>query len=216
MPESYAQIQPDGSGKRIRTRERTVSGNVVEEQYVVALDSDRVLAARFYADGGLMTVLATADATKVGRWYLFNPVASTIIIALRRVEFASQHSSVLATPTAPRIALRTFTATGTFSGTSITPAQHDTTDAAQVAVFGSNSTGLTLTDGNIVRCFFPTVALTAVGIAGPSEDDWIPDPAYPLILRAGQGVYLTQLDNGTASDTRKFLTGIVWDEVTFP
>jgi hypothetical protein len=216
MPESYAQLQADGPGRKVHTRQRTVGGNAVEEQIIIPLDSDRVLAARFYGDGGLMTVQASADASKAGRWFLFNPVASSILIALRRVEFASQHSSVLATPTTPRIALRTFTATGTFSGTSITPAPHDTTDAAQVAVFGSNTTGLTLTDGAIVRCFFPTVALTAVGIAGPSEDDWIPDPAYPLILRPGQGVYLTQLDNGTASDTRKYLTGIVWDEFTQP
>jgi hypothetical protein len=216
MPESYAQVAPDQGGRKIHTRQRTIGGNVVEEQYLIPLDSDRVLAARFYADAGQMTILATADLTKIGRWYLFNPVASAVILAVRRIEFTSQHSTALVTASAPRIAIRTFTATGVGSGAAIVPAQHDTTDAAQVAYFSLASTGLTLTDGNIVKCFLPTVALTAVGIAGPSEDDWIPDPAYPLILRAGQGIYCTQLDNGTTADTRKFLTSICFDEFTQP
>jgi hypothetical protein len=216
MGEGTVQVQPDAGGKRVRTRERTVSGLTVEEQYVIPLDSDRVLAARFFADAGLMTVLATADLTLIGRWYLFNPAASAVVLAVRRIEFTSQHSTALVTASAPRIAIRTFTATGTGSGAAIVPAKHDTTDAAQAAYFSLASTGLTLTDGNIAKCFFPTVALTAVGIAGPSEDDWIPDPAYPLILRAGQGIYCTQLDNGTTADTRKFLTSVCWDEFTQP
>lgn len=36
MAESYIQIPSDGTGKKVRTRQRVIGGNTVEEQYVVA------------------------------------------------------------------------------------------------------------------------------------------------------------------------------------
>jgi hypothetical protein len=60
------------------------------------------------------------------------------------------------------------------------------------------------------------MSMTAVGIGSVSEEDWTPDPAYPLILRAGEGLYCTQPDAGTTSDSRVYILDLCFDEFTLP
>jgi hypothetical protein len=214
LTNSYVQTPPDGGGKKLRTRINTVGTNDVHEQYVIALDSDRLVSGRYYGDPGVMVVGASADAATVGRWYLLNQVGATVVVAVRRVEFASQHGSVLATPTSPRFGVRTFTFTGTATGTAIAAAKQDTTAPSPSALFSLAKTGATLTDVAVAKTFLPVAALTAVGAAPPNQEDWVPSAAFPLYLRAGEGVCLTQLDAGTASDTRRVISSIAWDEFT--
>jgi len=110
MPEAYAQVQPDGLGKKIRTRERTIGANTVEEQYVIPVESDRVLSSRYFFNTGVHTVLATAQTTTTGFWYLFNPSGSAVLVAVRRVSFRCQLGSALVAITAPRFAIARITA----------------------------------------------------------------------------------------------------------
>lgn len=216
MPPSYLRVPPDGTGRKIRSRQRVVGSDTVEEQYVIALGSDRVVASRWFAHPGVFTVQASADTGTAGRWYLFNPVGSSVLVAVREIGFASQHGSALATPTSPRIAIKRFAATGTPSGTAVTPAAQDTAQSAAVATLRLASTGLTVTDGAVLTAFLPTAALTAASAVPPAIEIWQPDVEYPVILRAGEGIYCQQLDAGTASDTRRYLTDLVWDEFTWP
>ena len=217
MPESYAQVAVDQGGRKIHTRQRVIGANTVEEQYVIAWTSDRVLSGRFFAHSGRLSVQAAADTPPAGRFFLFNPVGSAVMLAVRRVEYQSQQTAVFTAASSPRIALKTFSATGTASGAAITARAHDTVnDAAQTAKLVTASTGLTITDGVIVKTFLPTMSMTAVGIGSVSEEDWTPDPAYPLILRAGEGLYCTQPDAGTTSDSRLYVLDITFDEFTWP
>lgn len=77
MPESYVQVPTDSSGKKLRTRQRTVGANTVEEQYVaLAADATYYIwtpslvnaANKFY-----MSVLNTgAQVLKVKKLFLCN------------------------------------------------------------------------------------------------------------------------------------------------
>jgi hypothetical protein len=216
LTNSFIQVPSDGGGKKLRSRISTVGSNDVHEQYMIALESDRLVSGRWYGDPGVMVVGASADAATVGRWYLFNQVGSTTLVAVRRVEFASQHGSALVTATSPRFGLRTFTFTGTATGTAIVAAKQDTSSGSPAALFSLAKTGATLTDVAVAKTFLPVTALTAVGASPPNQEQWVPSATFPLYLRAGEGICLTQLDAGTASDTRRVVTAIAWDEFTLP
>jgi hypothetical protein len=176
----------------------------------------RTVSGIYIAQTGVHLVLASADAALVGRWFLWNPLASGISIALRRIEFCCQHGSALATPTSPRLVVRRFTFTGgTPSATVITAAKRATSDGAQVAQLRVLLTGMTGTAaGADVFAFLPSSALTAVGSAPPGEADWNPDEIGQVQMAPGEGIFLTQVDAGTPSDTRRYLTNIAWEEYT--
>lgn len=215
MGESIIQLPADSTGKMVRTRNRTVGANSIHEQYFIE-QRQRVVSGVYLAQTGAHVVQASADTAPAGRWFLFNPVGSAVLVAFRRLEFASQHASVLATPTSPRITLKLFTATGTASGAAITPGKQDSTAPTATATLRTANTGLTITSGADIFSAMPTAALTAVGAAAPAAIDWNPDDDGMPVLRAGEGLYLTQSDAGTSSDTRRYVTNIAWEEFTLP
>lgn len=215
MPEAVIQLPADGTGKNVRTRSRTVSATTVHEQYFIP-QRQRVLSGVYLAQTGAHVIAATADTAPAGRWFLFNPVGSTVLVALRRVSYCSQLGSALAATSSPRLTLRLFTATGTASGASITPGKQDSTAPTATAKLRSANTGLTITSGADIYSFLPTASATAVGYAPPGAIEYEPQEDGMPVLRAGEGIYLTQADAGTASDTRRYLTNIAWEEFTLP
>ena len=223
MAESYVQVAPDSTGKKLRTVSSTVGANTVEEQYVIPT-SARTRTGLYRVHAGVFVVGAAADAATAGRWWLINPVGSGVAVAVKRISFASQHGSALATPTSPRIMLERVTFTGTASGASVTPAKRarttvagTTADATAVASVRTASTGLTLAAGEAFKAFLPVVALTTAAACPAGTDDWDPsDEDTELILAAGEGVVCRQTDAGTASDTRRWVNNITWEEFTAP
>lgn len=217
MTASYVQLPADGSGRKIRTRSRTVGSDTVHEQYIQALTHERVLTTRLWYHSGRLTVGASADTSNVGRVYIENDPDSTVVIAITRVRFASQLGSALATPTCPRFVLRYFTFTGnTPSGTQITGVEQDTSYGAKSSNWDvrTTDTGMTITEGADACSFFVTAGATAVGYAPPAVAEWVSEPDRPLIIRAGQGYMLKQADNGTTSDTRVVTADFEIEEFT--
>ena len=215
MGESFIQVPTDSTGKKIRTRERTVGANTVQEQFVIQ-QSRRVETGVYICQTGAHVVLASAHSATAGFWWLINPTGSSVLVALRRVEFMSQLGSALATPTSPRINIERMTFTGTASGAQITAAKRDTNDATAVATLRTASTGLTPTAGAGVFSFLPTAGATAVGYTAATAGDWVPDEDGQVVLAAGEGIVCRQADNGTTSDTRRFVTNIAWMEFSVP
>jgi hypothetical protein len=216
---SYLRVPADGIGKKVRTRQRAIGSDTIEEQYVLALQHERVLTTRYWFHSGALVVGASADAANVGRVYVENDPDSTVLIALTWVRFTSQIGSALVAPTSPRISLKLFTFTGdTPSGAAITGVRSDTTLAAKNANWNvrTAATGMTITEGAAFASFFPTASATAVGYAPPAVDEWRPAPDRALILRAGEGVMVKQEDAGTTSDTRRFTLDFEVEEVTLP
>lgn len=219
MTESFIQLPDDSTGKKLRTRQRTVGANTVEEQFIIC-ESARVRSGVYACHTGAHLVLAAADAATglAGRWWLLNPVGSTVLVALRRVELQSQIGSTLATPTSPRLAVERFAFTGAASGATVSAAKLASSHANAAATVRSASTGLTITGGTTTTMFgfLPVAAATGVGANPTSTADWNPDENGMPILAAGEGILLRQLDAGTASDTRRYVTNIVWEEFQVP
>jgi hypothetical protein len=216
VAEGVVQVPPDSTGARIRTRSRTISAATVHEQYVIPT-SERVRSGVYLGATGIHTVQATADTAPAGRWYLHNPTGSTVLVALRRIEFSSQLGSALAAPTSPRLILSRFSATGTGTATITAASTDPTTMPASTGRLLSATTGLSLVVSGIdVFSFLPTASATAVGYAPPGAIDWNPEEEGMPVIQAGQGLYLRQADAGTASDTRRFVTSIAWEEYTIP
>src|SRR5438105_3161591 len=121
--------QTSGAGiADVRTRERTVSGNTVAEQYVIPIRERVLTAVVLFSIQG--TVSATAQTAATGGFFwIANHVSSGLHLAIRRVNFSSQHGSALATPTSPRIQLIRCTFTGTPTGATVTGAKTRSADS---------------------------------------------------------------------------------------
>ena len=102
-----------------------------------------------------MTVGAGGFGT--GFVYLMNPLGSTKVMAIRRIEVHSvlQGTNVAAVNTPPiRITAARLTITGgALTGASLNPTAIDTSGAAPTGLTTSASTGLTMTTGTTVYSF---------------------------------------------------------------
>src|SRR3954453_23216708 len=117
MPDRGVGVTDTAAGTgvaEVRTRERTIGASTYAEQFVVPIRERVTTAILLYSIVG--TVQASAHTAPAGVFWIFNHVASGVTIALRRINFASQHNTALATPSGPRIGLRRITFTGTPSG----------------------------------------------------------------------------------------------------
>lgn len=175
----------------------------------------------YFIQTGNHTVLAAADSSNSGRWFLENHDAN-VKTSLVAVIFQSQHNSALLTPTAPRIRLRRFEFTGTPSGAVITAAKGKFGDATMIGALRTASTGMTFAGTTEdIHAFYPCASLSAVGgVPNPTPCGFIFGDGGRVGLEMGgnltnkQGVMCDQPDGGTASDTRRFTTTLVVVEYT--
>lgn len=220
MGASYIQLPVDSAGKKLATRQRTIGANTVEEQYVLELTSERVRSGVYFASI-LSVVQATAtNGTTSGFWWLYNPVGSSVLMALRRAVYTCQNGSpATATPTSPRTQLSLFTFTGTPGGAAITTGKADSTYGAAAGILMSTQVTSAVTLGAPIKSFLPAFN-QITGSGGPAAAtfaDWDPasDDGMPL-LRAGEGIACWQPDNGSTSDVRRQVLNIAWEEFTIP
>jgi hypothetical protein len=208
--------QTSGTGVAdIRARERQVGGATYAEQYVIPARERVTTAIVLYSI--VNTVQGTAHTAPAGFFWILNHVGSTVNLVLRRINFASQHNTLLATPTGPRIMMRRVTFTGAPTGTTVTGAKSRTADTATATwSVRSANTGLTITQGADIFAFYPVCALTAVGACPPAYEDWNPEDEGMIQLAAGEGIACWQPDAGTGSDTRRFVTNFSVEEFQLP
>lgn len=215
-------ILPDDSGntgKKIRTQTRVVGADIVHEHYFISERKARILSIyRLALVQG--TVLASAqNGTTAGMLFGHTPSTATgKAMRLRKLSVSSQHSTVLATPTAPRLLVRRYTSSGGLSGALLEPNLNDSlTHATPACLFSLANTGTTVVHVGIgFGAAALAGALTAVGAYEPCFKDII-DPAededdWP-IFHPGQGFVVYQDTAGTSSDTRKFNLQLLADEI---
>src|SRR5688572_20579551 len=123
------------SGKHVRTQTRVVGADTVHEHFFIQARQAKVLNVyRFALDQ--QTVLASAqNGTTAG--FLFFHLGSGVsgkAARLRRLSVTSQHSTALATPTAPRLRVVRYTSAGALSGTAIAVALNDSNLPASAAI----------------------------------------------------------------------------------
>lgn len=167
----------------------------------------------YYASLGNTTVTAAADGALVGRFWLVNPVGSTVFGAVRKVYMSMTTGSGLLVLTSPTFTVERITFTGTASGATITPAKRDSSDAANSLTVRTASTGMTITAGAAAHGFqvFQSLATTSNGVFPPPFPFTNDEDEY-LILRAGEGIVIRQATAGTALDTRVCNFDLQWEE----
>lgn len=213
-------ITPDDSGnagKKLRTQTRTVGSNTVHENFYVQVRQAALLGVYRMATAQLAILAAATNGTTTGLLWIHNPTATSNKKArIRRLFMTSQHSTALATPTAPRVRADRMTFSGTASGGAITAAKIDSGAAAPILDIRTAVTGLTPSLVAALGTGAVCGALTAVGAWAPAVVDIIPPAAgedeWP-ILAPGEGIAVYQDTAGTASDTRLVNICMVWDEV---
>lgn len=204
------------TGKNIRTQTRVVGADTVHEHIYVKTRQAAVLGIYRIALPQ-QTILATAqNGTTTG--FLWGHVPNAVTgkkARLRTVRCESQHSTLLATPTAPRIVVSRMTFTGTASGAAQAGVKVDTGYPSPILDLRTAVAGLTVSLVGLLGAMGICGALTAVGAYAPAsirfgdndeEDEW---PTFA----PGEGFVLWQDTAGTASDTRKANLTLVWDEI---
>lgn len=212
-------ILPDDSGnlgKKIRTQTRVVGADTVHEHFFINERKAVILGVYRLAMIQQTVAVAAQNGTSTGFLWAHVPTAiSGKQVRLRRAYLSSQHSTALATPTAPRIVLNRFTFTGTASGAQITPVEVNASGPAAVFDLRTAVTGLTPSLVGLFAAVALAGAVTAVGAYAPdrselvqseAEDDW-------MIFVPGEGFVMYQDTAGTTADTRKFNPVFVWDEI---
>jgi hypothetical protein len=213
---------PDDSGnagKKVRTQTRVVGSDTVHEHYWVPTRQAKVLSIYRLALVQATVLASAQNGTTAGM--LFGHMPSSVTgkaMRLRRLSVTSQHSTALATPTAPRLLVRRYTSSGGLSGTLIAPNLNDSTNhAAPACLYSLANTGTTVVHVSIgFGAAALAGALTAVGAYEPCFKDLI-DPAadeddWPIFY-PGEGFVVYQDVAGTTSDTRKFNLQFLADEI---
>lgn len=204
---------PSPAGRNEATRSRT-EDSVTKHWSRIIVEDNRVRTGFYNAHTGAHVVSAASQALPAGFWWLFNPVASTVLVAFKGIHWMSQMGSVLVSQTSPRLVVQKFTSTTDPTGAVILPVKSRTSHANNVATVRSANTGLTFTQIGALYSFLPVASATAVGFAPADESDWMPPPEGQPILAAGEGLMLYQPDVGVSGDTRRFTTNVMWEEFT--
>lgn len=210
-------LDTGNTGKKMRTQSRVVGADTVHEHFFIKGRQAEVLGVYRMAMAQFTVQAAAQNGTSTGFLWAHVPSAvSNKKVRIRKIRINSANSTVLATPTAARVAISRITFTGTASGASAgTPGKNDATYPASIFDLRTAVTGLTvslvalLAVAPIIQC------VTAVGAVAPrdseivdtsEEDDWI-------VLAPGEGLAFWQDVAGSTSDTRKININLVWDEI---
>ena len=211
-------LDTGNTGKNVRTQTRVVGADTVHEHFFISTSKRSVLGVYYVTSGTIAFPTAAHNVTATGYGWFYNPVGSAVKMALRRTFTQTQFALTTAVDvTVPRQAMSLFTFTGTGSGTLITPAKRDSTDAAAVGNVRTAVTGLTVTLGAMIKSDFPNINSTAssatiqtsLPVAGTQE--WDPPEDEQVILRAGEGIAFWSADASTTAN-RRWSVDICWEE----
>lgn len=211
-------LDTGNTGKKKRTQTRVIGADTVHEDFVIPYNG-RVTTGLYYATPGKITFPTSAhNVTATAYAYLYNPVGSTIKMAVRRLAIQTQWVITTAVDvTTPRQAVSLFTFSGVGSGALILAAKRDSADASPQGNLRTAVTGLTVTLGNMIKFDLPSVNATAssatiqANFAPATASEWDPPTEEQIILRAGEGIAFWSADAATTAN-RNFSCDIIWEE----
>lgn len=179
----------------------------------IVTNRSKILGVYFF-ESGVLSVGASADASTAGRFWLINPIGSTVLIYVKKLLMTATPTAATVFTTAPRITTERMTFTGTASGAQITPGKRATSDATATGTVRTAATGMTLTAGAIMGDYTIPAVITAVGIVVPYDQHFFEarDDDDLIVLAAGEGLIVRQPDAGSTSDTRKYVISGAWEE----
>lgn len=226
MPEGFIQVAPSGTGPKLRTRERTIGANTVQEQYVIPTTERNVLSRSWYCSLRCLSRASTAQPL----FSVYNTDTDPMAIRRLSLEVDSIAASAVASPYA-RLYRVTAAPTG---GTVLTANQQDTADpaiAAGLVVRADHqgdgvvaTTPLAATPNPAAPMWAQTIPRwqTLAGWQSLPELNLTPDDDSlnaedPLILRTNQGL-LVRLEAAAAMASAAFsiVVKCVVGEFTLP
>jgi hypothetical protein len=174
--------------------------NSVRPKYIVETGSFALLNATYHSGAS-------------GFFHIYNPVGSSIKVFLKKLILRASATTALVAITAPRIGVTRYSYTGTVTATAVTAAKLDSAEGTPTALCVTAGMGTaTMTTGATCASFIVPANMTAVGVATGSEQRLEFGVGEELILAAGEGVVINQMDTSTASDTRVIAMTIMWEE----
>lgn len=234
MPESYVGLAADGPGKKTHTRQRTIGVNTVEDQYVIASQSEAVPVNRVWLSTLRIPTRAVAIGGVQPLFSVWNGIAANgNNVSCRRLSVEIDTATAYA-GLGPFLRLFRTTAAAT-GGTVITPVAQYTADptfSTLVAVRADHATDNASAATALAQTGLGTQPMwsqtcprgqTQAGFYMPTEYNLLPNDANlnavdPLILRPSEGFHL-QLTAGAVALTAGMFTfqiKAVLAEFTYP
>jgi hypothetical protein len=191
------QVGPDSTGAKLRTRERTIGANTVEEPYAILLASERVVTSRAWYSS---LRIPSQAATSTPLFTVYNTGTNPVTIRRLGMEVDAVAAHAVASP---YVRLYRLAGTAPTGGTQISAVQQDTADtaiAAGVVVRAAHTTdgtysAITITTGITGPMWVQTLPRfqTLAGFSQIPVMNLLPDdPSLmaedPLILRTNQGL----------------------------
>jgi hypothetical protein len=234
MPESLIAVAPDSTGKNLRTRQRAVGANTIQEQFVIIQD-EKVVTHQGRASSYRITGRNPAAAANQVLATIFN-ASATVLVRVNRVVIDGYSTAARLIAVAPGIFRATRITAAPAGGTAMVKAPRDTLLAsdANVTVLGdasadgtNSATALTatLTAGSfLVQEVAPraisgiTTASTAMPWFEPADRILFFNGEPDIILRQTQGlaIFITAPTTNSVPATDFFTITIDWDEYTLP
>ena len=204
MPETFVQLPPDSTGKKLRTRTKTIMGETDHEQAVYQT--------------GLPTFWATADAVALAvnkhHISIFNGTADKMVIIRKLFQINNQLTSV----TGVALRFSAFRSSAQSAGTAITPISADLDDTLPVGI--SVATGATVTNSGLL---FPYITqndeMSAVNTAVANYLSQYnnllleSNEMKELRLRPGQGFTIQQITSSTVGSFAWLMAFTVDDDL---
>lgn len=215
--------QAAGAGvSEVRTRQRTVGGSSVEEQYVIPIN-ERV--ASYKGTFSSFRTLGNA-ATPQNIFTISNTTGSSVLVAVRRLT-VQMDATVVLTAVAPQLQLSRVSSAPT-GGTVLTDVAFDTSlsGSANVEARGATAsdggaaTAITATAGTTLWQQYNFRLHTAVGQVLTPDNGLIPDLCQddPVILRANEHLLVQVVAAAAASNaaTNHYIVQAMFEEFSLP
>jgi hypothetical protein len=228
MPDSFVGVPPDSTGKKLRTRQRVIGANTVDEQYMIPV-SDRVTT--YGGRAATFQIPGRAGTAGQSLMQISNATGSGVIVAVERFAVDVLQTAIMAVTQVPPI-IRLHKGTGALTGgAALTKVAENTleTSNANVTLLQDASADGTLattalaaaipagTIGHLTQEWMPRL-ITAAGYEMADRFEFLDGDDDSQLIHPGQHMFLRLAYTAAAANpaSNLWLATIRWSEFTIP
>lgn len=202
-------------GKNVRTQTRTVGAFSVHEHFFIPTSARSVLG-KYKASTGLLTIPAAVhNGTTTGYCWLANPVGSVVKMGVQRISMTHNFIVIAVDLLTGEVRFSRNTFTGVGSGTIVTPAKRDSTDATAVGtLFLTSATWAQTLGATFWNEQYQTQDLVTGGAGHwmPYKTEFVAEKEEDqIVLRAGEAIAIWHSIAVTTANRRAAIN-FAWEE----